>query len=445
MPTSIVLKIGIAEFQTETTMQRTNGIYVATLLRKYFSRFQSFTIDDPDLFKQLYISKQNLLIFAKKKELALIREKLDKNQLLRNQAIKRKNQKELESQMTAQSTLLAQLQNFQLPSDNSTVSIRIGDSLIAAVKNDPEIVCSNQSIDNVIFGTVKVIENMYIVSFNIYSSIAKKILYSKTLVADKDSLDKLILEQAIYIAEQLFNRKFCVINIESNPANASISINGIEITEKPFITAEPGKYTVAARTPGYATFTETITVEPGERYDLVCLLVPHEKKDTTITSTPENATVFINSLPVGTTPLTIALDPLRDMITVDKSDYLQVMHPANTDSVINFELSLSNGLTFNELFEQAKGRFYKSLGWFVVSLPVTALSYGSFMSIYQTEIELQTKVLLGQMSLSESQYAAQRLDGYYWASQGAFWVSLALSTGLAINAIIQFIRYINVM
>ena len=442
---SISLKIGVAEFQTDTSIQRTNGIYVATLLRKYFSRFQYFTIDDPELFKQLYILQQDRIIFAKKKELAIIKEKIDKNQFIRNQTTKRKTQKELESQMAVQHALLARLQEFQVPTDDSKVSVKIGDSLVSVVKNDPEIICSNQSIDNVIFGTVKVIENMYVVTLNIYSSVTKKILYVKTLVADKNSLENAILEQAIYIAELLFNRKFCVINIVSDPANASVSVNGAEITEKPFIAAEPGSYTIVVRAPGFTTFIETVKVEPGEPFDLACSLVPLEKQDTTITSAPENAMVYINSLPVGVTPLTIALDPQHDMITIDKSDYLQMMQPANTGTTINFDLALSNGLTFNELFEKAKGRFYKSLGWFVVSLPVAALSYGSFMSIYQTEIELQTKVLTGQLSLSESQYAAQQLDGYFWVSQSAFWVSLALSTGLAINAIIQFVHYINVM
>ncbi|HPE36033.1 MAG TPA: hypothetical protein PK625_02720, partial [Spirochaetales bacterium] len=83
-----------------------------------------------------------------------------------------------------------------------------------------------------------------------------------------------------------------------------------------------------------------------------------------------------------------------------------------------------------------KDDFYRSLGWFILSLPVTTLSYGTFRSWYDAENDALSSGLSDPATI-------QTLETNYWTAQGVFWASAAVSAGLAVNAVIKLIRYVD--
>ena len=99
-------------------------------------------------------------------------------------------------------------------------------------------------------------------------------------------------------------------------------------------------------------------------------------------------------------------------------------------------LAPSDGRSFDERFGGGKDVFYHSLGWFVLSLPVTALSGGLFQTFFQTATVYKD-------SGGSDPSVISRLETGYYSSQAVFWGSAALSAGLAINAAFRLAQYIR--
>jgi hypothetical protein len=97
----------------------------------------------------------------------------------------------------------------------------------------------------------------------------------------------------------------------------------------------------------------------------------------------------------------------------------------------------SDGLAFDTRFDKAKDKFYRSLGWFVVSLPLPVLSGGLFQNYYQTAGQYLADHPSPDPAITES------INSRFYGWQAAFWASAAISAGLAINAIISLIGYIG--
>lgn len=98
----------------------------------------------------------------------------------------------------------------------------------------------------------------------------------------------------------------------------------------------------------------------------------------------------------------------------------------------------SDGLTFDVRFDKAKDRFYRSLGWLVASLPLPVLSGGLFQTYYTTANQY-----LADNPSSPDPAVVASIDARFYGWQAAFWTSTAISTGLAINAVLALIVYIG--
>ena len=98
----------------------------------------------------------------------------------------------------------------------------------------------------------------------------------------------------------------------------------------------------------------------------------------------------------------------------------------------------SDGLTFDARFDRAKDRFYRALGWFVVSLPLPVLSGGLFQTYYDTASQY-----LAANPMSPDPAIVASINARYYGWQAAFWTTTAISAGFAINAVVALIGYIG--
>ena len=115
-------------------------------------------------------------------------------------------------------------------------------------------------------------------------------------------------------------------------------------------------------------------------------------------------------------------------------DLRVVVRPGMASGRMVLDLQASDGLVYTDRFELEKSAFYQSLGWFIVSLPVTLLSYGTFNS-YQS--------LLDTLSAAEWSREKNSLTFGYFGTQTIFWISATVSISLATNSIVRLIRYIK--
>ena len=113
------------------------------------------------------------------------------------------------------------------------------------------------------------------------------------------------------------------VKIKSEPANATIMIDGKEAGNTPAVINDikPGKHLVEVKMDDYETWSNDVTVEIGKDVDLTAIL---QLKPGTLTliSEPTDATVYIDDQKIGNTPLTIdAPDPGKHSIETRMDGY----------------------------------------------------------------------------------------------------------------------------
>ncbi|OPX65058.1 MULTISPECIES: PEGA domain-containing protein [unclassified Methanoregula] len=99
------------------------------------------------------------------------------------------------------------------------------------------------------------------------------------------------------------------ISVESSPAGADIYLDGSYRGRAPLTISGlwPGDYTVSAEMSGYRTFTTTTSISPDTHSSVYCPLSPISSSGALyILSTPSDATVMLDGMYKGRTPLTIS-------------------------------------------------------------------------------------------------------------------------------------------
>ncbi len=139
-----------------------------------------------------------------------------------------------------------------------------------------------------------------------------------------------------------------VIFIDSIPSGASLSIDGAPAGTTPYIsrTIPSGDHAVVLTFSGYADLSSTVTIPPGgtfrEIYTMSCNVL-------TVSSTPSGASLFIDGILKGTTPLTIRAIPAGTHTVLLKSagytDYTTpvTIPPGVEVTMVSTMVSLANG------------------------------------------------------------------------------------------------------
>ena len=102
------------------------------------------------------------------------------------------------------------------------------------------------------------------------------------------------------------------LQVSSNPSGAAVYIDGnyqgatppddlLDIQDLP-----PGTYALTVKKPGYLDYSTSVSIQAGQREQVVASLQPgaQARASVEITSTPAGADIFVNSIYMGITPLT---------------------------------------------------------------------------------------------------------------------------------------------
>ena len=444
----IAVQLGVAELQADSATNKNSAAYISAKLLENLATCVIFPIDNQEIIQKVMNRETNKKITSLQKELGVLKEKLDMTSFITDTTSRQKAFINASKALQQKQQEYEKLLNQNLANISNQLKISITQKLYTYSIDNPLVFCEQNKLDFLVFGTIRVIDTMFVISIKLYSAISQKTIYATTIVGNDSAILQNLLDTSRIIAETVLQKKLCVIQFRGNPSTASIYVNDTKLDSMTYVctSRDAEKIAIQITAKGYTKHVDEISLKEGACYFYPFELNPIPLKIISIITVPENANVYVNSIPVGQSPLQVEVNTEQDTVTVDKDDYNRVqvsLTAINDELVINLEKN--TGLTFEDTFEQAKSRFYKSLGWFVLSLPLSTLTYGTFMSIYQTELELQQKVLTGQITLSEAMYAEQQLNTRYWLYQTAFWVSLAISSGLGINSIINLIRYISTM
>jgi hypothetical protein len=232
-----------------------------------------------------------------------------------------------------------------------------------------------------------------------------------------------------------------LVSYSVQPPTAIVSVDGKPLGTAYDLFLEDGEHELEAAAAGYEPELLPFSVRTGTDSVLSLALEPRPAVDFAISSEPPGAAIHIDGEFAGVTPLAVEGAGFPRIARSSLPGYEDVQIVVKPDTLlddIHIRLLQSDGLSFNERFDASKDRFYTSLGWFVLSLPVTVISGGLFQAYF--DASATASELYGG---SIDPDVENSLNTGFYSTQTVFWISAAASIGFAVNAVIRFVSYIN--
>jgi hypothetical protein len=226
-------------------------------------------------------------------------------------------------------------------------------------------------------------------------------------------------------------RDFARLEIKPTPASAELRINGELLSGSTRIAYvySDGPVSVFATASGYAPLSVTVQLALGDRKTQELTLEPLATGSIFLSTDPPGASISLDSVPQGQSPFSIGLDGSRAIVSASSEgrETQTAVLPASGDGSLDLALPPSDGLGPSGRISAAKDRFYSTLGWFVLSIPVTALTYG----VYQDYDEAYLR------SGSSSMYNSRS------TAYAAVAAAASVTATTAVFMVIRLIKYIG--
>jgi len=303
--------------------------------------------------------------------------------------------------------------------------------LLERPTSSPAATAKGKELDFLVYGEVSMASGYALVRVSGFDASLHETVFSWKGFCAPDDPAPLARDFARRIERWTAGREFARLDIDVDPRSALVSVDGQLLSGNALVAYrfEPSTVSVEATASGYSPASSITQLELGEREELSLKLEPTVSGSASIVADPPDASILVDSIPVGTAPLTVPLSGRREIVSAHAPGREQTLSvlPASGEVSLNLALRLDDGRGPGGRVSEAKDRFYKALGWFFLSVPVSSLATGA-RSLYA---EAATR------SSNSGIASASTLSGI------AVGVSLTASAALAVNAIIYLTRYLK--
>lgn len=315
-----------------------------------------------------------------------------------------------------------------------------GGALLKAT-TDPGATCADKKLAMLVHGSVRMVGSFIAIDAALYLASVGRDIWRATEYAAPDGIDGAVAALARPLAEAMLGRQFSLVRYAVAPVTALLTVDGKDQPGATDLFFAPGTHQAMARAPGFASASVSFEVEPGTDRTVELALEPLDAVGFAVASEPTGALVHVDGMLLGSAPVDVPAAAYPRVGRISMPGYQDVQIIIRPDVILDdrtIPMVPSDGLTFDARFDKAKDRFYRSLGWFVVSLPLPVLSGGLFQTYYATANQY-----LADNSSSPDPAVVASINARFYGWQAAFWTSTAISAGLAINAVLALIVYIG--
>lgn len=292
-----------------------------------------------------------------------------------------------------------------------------------------------KGIDQAVFGTLETIDRWIYLSINVYnySTGEKQEIYGDLI--DPENISKTITEAALELGREVSGTAPPVLMVTGIPKDSFFSIEGgsrTYLTDTPVTDLNPGIYTLTFHKKGYADEKREIVLKSGERTEVRYSLIKEKTGFAVINTFPSGADLYVDSVWMGRTPFLLKDPVYPSYIRAVKENYLGIsymLNNAEADKNINLILSPAK-IDKDRILERRRKTFYNSLGSFIVSLAVPAISYG-LSSDYG--YAYNSSIISSGVSSSESGRLMSASNSWYNVYLGGVFISVSLFVDMAIK------------
>ena len=322
-------------------------------------------------------------------------------------------------------------------------AVPIGDDLQPDREAIDEIV-RGADLDLLIWGVVEEIRGYLKVDFYAYSPYGAGIDLGKAgtvaLPSDIGQESEIIAGE---IAAALLGRPWGSVYVQTDVNDAAIFVDGglVGFRQAGARYLMPGAVTVEVAANGYRAERRSVVVTDRQTTELIFALEPIVDRVVRIESAPADADVYVDSVWTGRTPLDLNVSDGPLVVRLRRDGYLESRFVLDTDSPARVARALlPDTLVWADELREKRDGFYRSMTWFVLSVPVTMILNGVYLnalSAYPPEAVYNT---LPQEERDKLDSLGRMGNIFYFASGG----SLLVNLGLLVNVGINLFDYLDV-
>jgi hypothetical protein len=294
--------------------------------------------------------------------------------------------------------------------------------------------------DAIVYGRLEQVEEALYMSLKLYNRDldASREIYSGTVFPDR--VERSAEDAARELATVLLGRKWAHLAIDVSPDHAEVRLGGKRYAggDRVLRYLVPDTYEVEAEAEGYLSESRSLRLEQATRSELSFRLQPEETVSFSVTTDPAGAEIFSGAVSLGRSPMTVQEVVLPITILAKREgfyDYHRVVQSPPENEMLEVNLHpLSIGK--EKIIEAARGRFYRGMAGFFLSLPITIISYG-----LSTEYAYAYNDSLGDPGIDSDERA--RLHGLSTLWYTAYLGGLFLNGVFLIDSVVQMNQYIQ--
>ncbi len=306
--------------------------------------------------------------------------------------------------------------------------------LLEAPLHSPLQVALQAPVNLLVWGRLEEIQGFLYFEVHALDSSLQAETYSYSDAVSRDELPAVLDQVGQELERQVWGRDWASLAVQASPAEASIYLDGtlVGTGQARLDFTLPGERVVRVELDGYETQVRRISLQPYSLFELRVELEELAREPRTLSSEPMGALVYSGSTRLGETPLAmfepdsptrflLRLEGYRDQalyLGLGARERLQIpLLPESVDPV--------------KLQNRARLRFYTAFALFALSVPIPFFSWG-LAGDYAVAYALAS-------SPSDRDRLARLGNAFYYAT----WASLGLSVTLAVNMVIQLVRYVR--
>ena len=266
-------------------------------------------------------------------------------------------------------------------------------------------------VDLLVTGTIALQSGYAIVQVRGFDSLLEREVFAWKSYCSADDPAPSAREICAQLERWVAGRDFARLDLSLKPSSTELRVDdqSFQGALPVFYVYAPASLRIEASAAGYATRVIQVDLALGERKSLSLELEPRVTGRISLTSDPEGAAVSLDSVPIGRSPVAITLDGSRGIATLSATgrEPQSIVLPSAGEAQLAVSLLPSDGLGPAGRISTAKDSFYQSLGWFVLSLPVSMLGWGAFHAYDEaygrsgdTGLLVSRDVTIGALSLA---------------------------------------------
>jgi len=254
-----------------------------------------------------------------------------------------------------------------------------GGKLFDPPKFSPLQYAEDKELHVLIWGKLEEVQNYLYLEIHVFDRILEKNIFTYKEGGSREDLYGYFPDAMREITTVLLGRAWSSLIVTAEPRNAYIKINdsfmGLGSVDLSYL--EPGPVKIEVTSPGFISQVEEIELEPLELKVYEIELEKTDHIEMFIQSYPAEANVYIDSLWIGKTPLLIDKPFVMSKLLIKKEDYGDYFIRIGPESPEQLNISLFQVyIDKMEYQEKMAGKFYNSLGAFLISVPFSLFSYG---------------------------------------------------------------------